>query len=450
MTALAPTLGHTTRPPTFDAGHPLGVTGAFGADPIAMLLSAHRQCGPVARGRLGPMEAWFAFDPEDVDRVLRADAHSYSKATRGYDKLRLILGEGLVTSEGETWKRRRRIANPAFRKQRIEGFLGTMNASTVQLAEGWEGERDVAHDMMALTLDIACRTFFSTEVESETEAIGKAMEGALSQFNHLVSTPLPFVEYWPTPGNARFWAGIRTLDRVVGDIVRERRASDAEHHDLLEMLLEAADAEENPMTDRELRDELVTMLSAGHETTANALTWTLYCLSLHPVWARRVEEELDAVLGGRPMTMADMGRLQVLRRVLDESMRLYPPVWMLGRMVEEETTLGGYAVPKGTLVFLSPYATHRSPQYWENPEGFDPDRFLPERSEGRPKQAYFPFSAGSRKCIGDRFAIMEAMSVLAVLLQKYRVEAIPGEAPVLDPSVTLRPKHGLRMRVVPR
>lgn len=449
MATLAPTL-HDLRPPVVETGHPLGYLGAFRADPLGLMVKANRQCGPIAYGSVGPLENFLVFDPTEIERVLISDASSFSKRTHGYAKLRLILGDGLVTSEGEPWKRRRRIANPAFRRKRIEGFLGTMNAATAKLAANWEGERDVSHDMMALTLAIATEAFFSTTVEDETETIGRAMEAALGQFANLVSIPLPYLEYLPTPGNFAFWAGLRELDRVVGKIIAERRASDEEHHDLLEMLLEAADAEEGGMSDVELRDELMTMLSAGHETTANALTWTLYCLSLHPVWARQVEDELAAVLDGRAMTMADMGKLSVLRRVIDESMRLYPPVWVLGRRCEKETTLGGYPIKPGTMVFLSPYATHRSPDYWENPEGFDPDRFLPERSEGRPKHAFMPFSAGSRKCIGDRFAIMETMAILAGLLQTHRVEAVPGFDVEMEPSVTLRPKHGLRMKVVRR
>lgn len=272
----------------------------------------------------------------------------------------------------------------------------------------------------------------------------------LDRFYHLVSAPYPYPELVPSPPNLRMWRARNELYRVVDELIAARRRSGADLPDLLGMLMAARDEESGEaMSDRQLRDEALTMLSAGHETTANGMTWTFYLLSKHPEVARKLEAELDTVLGDRLPTVADLERLPYTQQVLRESMRLFPPVWSLARLSTEDDVIDGFHVPKDTFVFVSQWAVHRHPDFWTNPEGFDPERFAP----GRPapdRFAYFPFSRGQRQCIGDRFAEMEAALLLAVLARRYRFALVPGHPVVPSPSVTLRPKHGLKMTLSAR
>ena len=428
----------------------------MGRDPLGLLLRVQRECGDVGRFRMANTTAVSVNSPEAVRQVLVTDAAKYLKETRGYRKLRLMLGRGLVTSDGEAWLRQRRIAQPAFHKQRIAGFGDRMVRASLDLADDWRDRGvdgtllDVAEEMNRLTLRIAGETLFSTDISGESDVVGRSLAILLEQFHVHVSTPLPYPEYMPTPGNFRFWRAKKAMDGVVNGLIAERRRDGGGQNDLLGMFMEARDEETGEgMSDAQLRDEVVTMLNAGHETTANALTFTLYLLSKHPDVARRLEAEVDAVLGERQPTVDDLKTLTYTMQVLRESLRLYPPVWALGRMPSEDVEIAGYHVARGSYVFVSQYAVHRNPRLWENPEGFDPDRFGADR-EPPDRFAYFPFSRGRRQCIGDRFAEMEAVLILAVLCRRYRFAVEPGHRLVLEPSVTLRPRGGLRMRVTRR
>lgn len=449
-------LATTHEAPLLRSPFLLGHLGAMSKDPLGLLVRVHRECGEIGRFRLANQVAFSINSPALVRHVLVGNAANYRKNTRGYRKLQVIIGQGLVTSEGALWLRQRRIAQPAFHKQRIAGFADRMVRATLDLTDRWRDEGvdgqvvDVAGAMNRLTLRIAGETLFSTDISGESDVVGRSLAVLLDHFTRMVATPLPYPEYMPLPSNLRFWRAKRDMDRVVNGIIAERRRDGGGHSDLLGMLMEARDEETGEqMSDTQLRDEVVTTLNAGHETTANALTFTLYLLSKHPAIARRLEAEVDAVLGDRTPVFEDVRALPYTLQVLHESMRLYPPVWSLARHPVEDDTLAGCHVPKGSYVFVSQYAVHRNPELWDNPEGFDPDRFGPDR-EPPDRFAYFPFSRGSRQCIGDRFAEMETVLVLAALVRRYRFALEAGHRLLLEPSVTLRPRGGLRMRVTRR
>lgn len=437
---------------------PLGVLPQMRDNPLQLLLSAMRH-GDVVRAPLLTTSAYYVFDPELIRLILVERVARYQKQTRGYHKLKLLLGEGLVTSEGDFWLRQRRIAQPAFHKERLASFSEVMVRSAQETAARFEADAiggrvvDVAKEMMRLTLQVAGITLLSRDLTGEAAEVGRALSIVLEHFNKLVTAPVPYPEYLPTLKNLRFHRAIHTLDRVVMDIIEERRQSGERKNDLLSMWMETRDEETGEqMNDRQLRDEVMTMFLAGHETTSVALSWTLWLLSQHPEATAKVEAELDRVLAGRAPTVQDLRSLVYLDQVFKESLRLMPPVWMLARRPDEDDDLGGFRIPKGSFVFLSPYAVHRHPRYWSDPERFDPDRFEPsrvaeEKASGRPRFAYFPFSGGPRQCIGDNFAKMEAVLVLAVLLSRFRFSLAPGHVVEGEPLVTLRPKGGMPMLV---
>jgi cytochrome P450 len=465
MTALPRALAQMpipTLPPDLPSGKLLGHFTAFRRDPLGLLLRGRREVGDLVGIRIGPQRAYFVYDAEAVGHVLVDNFQAYSKQTRGYEALRMLLGQGLVTSEGSFWRRQRRIAQPAFHRQRLAGIAEVMRGAAADLVERWEPladgrEVNVADEMMRVTLRIAGEALFSVDLADDSEEVGGAVADMLRWFNQLFLGSLPGLRWLPTPTKRRGQRAMKVLDALVRQIIAGRRSSGDHGNDLLGMLMDACDEDTGEsMSDGQLRDEVVTMLTAGHETTAQALTWTLYLLSKHPLVAQRVEAEIDRVLpAGAPPTALETRELRYTSQVLSESMRLYPPVWAVARRAEQDDVLAGHALPAGSYVVLSPFAVHRHPRYWPNPEGFDPDRFAPERlaedkARGRPKHAYFPFAAGPRKCIGDHFAEQEALIVLGAILRRYRPALVPGARIELEPSVTLRPKYGMPMTLARR
>jgi cytochrome P450 len=425
----------------------------FLTDPLGYI-DEIREVGDLVFSPVVGKGAWYVFAPEHVDYILRNTAN-YAKNTRGYRATRLALGQGLVTSQGDLWRRQRRIINPAFRRATINKMSDVMVECAADLRKQWNGSvgrgspRDVARDMTALTLRIACRTLFSTDVGGgHADRIGKATSHIVGQFVFHLSFPVPRPELLPTPGNLRFWLALRTLDRTVNAIVSERLASDEHPHDMLSLLLAAVDEETSEGMSREqLRDELVTMLSAGHETTANALGFTLHLLAQNPEVLARVHDELDSKLGGRLPTGEDVPELPYLTRVVREAMRLYPPVWTHARSVEKADEIAGQRIEPGQVMILPQWGIQRDARYWDDPLRFDPDRFLPERSEGRHKFSWFGFSGGQRKCIGDHFARIETVLVLATLLPGIQLWSVPDRPVLLDPGVTLGAKKGIWQRL---
>jgi cytochrome P450 len=457
-------------------GHPiLGMLPEFRGDRLGFLVRTASQYGGVARFALRNRSVFLVSDPAGIKRVLQDNADNYGRNTRSVAALRETLGEGLLTTTGPSWWRNRRLAQPAFHKQRLGGFAATMAEAASSFADrvaGLAGDRasgsavegaafDLVPELLRLTLRILGRCLFERDLTDEADAVGGAVAVVLHHTIEKLGKFVPMPALVPTPKNLRFRAARRALDRVVFALIDERRRAGTDRGDLLSMLLAARDEDTGEgLGDRQLRDEVMTLLLAGHETTAMSLSWTFYLLSLHPAQRRTLEDELARVLGGRPPRLEDLPRLRYTRMVLEESMRLYPPAWVITRSAEGDDELGGFRIPRGSNVLLSPYVTHHDPTLWEDPEGFDPERFAPEqtgarqfRDDGsdaavgsRPRYAYFPFGGGPHLCIGAGFAMMEATIVLATVAQRFRFDLEPGRPVAIEPLVTLRPKPGIFVR----
>jgi cytochrome P450 len=438
-------------------GHPLiGSLLEFRRDVLGLLRNGHARYGDVFRCRLGPEVIHLVARPEYIDHVLLTNQHNYNKDTRSSSKISSITDVGLLTSNGAHWLRQRRLMQPVFQPRHLGRFIDIMISTTSAMLERWRevaqrGEAlDVESAMMRLTCTIVGKALFGTDVSSDIDTIADSatvlMERAWSRLERIVDAPTS----WPTPQNLRFHRASRRLDEIVWRIIHERRQSGQKSEDLLTLLLWRKDGETGAvMSDQEVRNETVTLLLAGHETTANSLAWTWYCLSRFPEIAQRVRAEVAAVVGGRAPKLDDLPRLEYTTRVYREALRLYPPIWIMERRVLAADTIAGYHIPAGSSVVISPYVTHRHREFWDHPDEFDPDRFLPERTAGRPARAYLPFGAGQRQCIGKDFAMMEAVVILAMITQRYRLDLVPGQRVELNPGITLRTKHGLLMTLHP-
>ena len=423
------------------------VLSAVRADALGFLTDLHRRHGDIARFQVGPYVTYLLAHPDAIRHVLVDRAANYTKHTRDYDKLRLSLGEGLVTSEGDFWRRQRRIAQPAFHREQIARFADVMTGRTVAMVERWlarPGPLDVAHEMMRLTLQIVSATLFSTDLGEELDEIGRSVEIANRQTIERISSLFDLPLWVPTSRNRELVRALHVFDRLIYGQLEARRRAEDPGQDLLGMLLAARDPETGEgMTDAQLRDEIVTMFVAGHETTANALAWSFYLLAQHPQAEGRARAEVDAALAGRAATLADLPGLGYLKQVAQEAMRLYPPVWAIGRGAVADDVVGGIRIERGADITLSQWVTHRHPALWRDPDAFDPDRFA--RADELPRFAYFPFSGGARQCIGMSFALMEAQLILATVLQRHPLALVPGRSVVPEPLVTLRPRGGLPM-----
>ncbi len=409
-----------------------------------------REYGDLARIDVVRTSLFLATHPDLVKDVLVTNNRLYGRG-RGHLRMKLLLGDGLLTTDGEAHKRQRRLVQPAFHRQRVESYGDTMAQRAEELAGRWrDGSTvDVLSEMMALTLVIVANTLFGATVDDEVEEIGSALTAMFEMFGFAL---MPFSELFdrvPVPTTLRLRHARARLDATIYRIIAERRRSGRDHGDLLSMLLLAQDTGEEgdggSMTDVQLRDEATTLFVAGHETTANALTWSWYLLSCNPEAERTMHAELDRVLAGRRPDAGDLASLPYTRAVLAESMRLYPPVWALGRRALADQTLGGYDIPGGSLVVVSPFITHRDPRFYSDPDRFLPERWLDERAPERPRFSYFPFGGGARQCIGEQFAWMEGVLLLATIGQRWHLQLAPGHPVELNPLITLRPKHGMRM-----
>jgi cytochrome P450 len=453
---IAPARGDTSRYPPGPRGYPfLGVLPQLRSDPIHTFLDAADRYGDVVHLKAGPYHGFLLSDPADIKHVLQDNARNYHKSPL-YDRVRDGLGNGLLTSEDSFWLRQRRLAQPAFHRQRLIAMADAMADCTEQMLEQWErtasveGTIDVVAEMMALTQAIIVRTMFSTDLGATAGIVNRTWPIINRRIGETFwSTKLE--TRLPLPANRRFGRALRELEEVVYRIIADRRRTRRDEPDLLSMFLSARDEETGTgMTDRQLRDEVMTMLLAGHETTSLALSWTYYLLSRHPEIERRVEDEVDRLIGARRPAFADVDRLICTRRVLDESLRLYPPAWGFSRLALGDDEVGGYRVPKGSIVFLIPFVVHRRPKLWPDPDRFDPDRFAPERDAERPRFAYIPFGGGPRGCIGNQFAMVEAQLIVAAIAQRYRIELLPGQDIRPEPLITLRPTPGIRARLTKR
>jgi len=435
--------------------------GLFGSlprmrqDPIGLLMDSARTYGDVVRFRFVNRPVYLIVDPEDIRHVFQENYRNYSKQTRGFQVLRSFLAGGLLTAEGSEWLKQRRIAQPAFHRARIAGFGETMARAADEMLDRWDASGaetlDVTAEMMRLTLRIVGETLLGSDVSSDADRVGRAVAVALRMANDSITRLVEPPRFLPIRRNRQLGEALRTLDEVVYGMIARRRRSGADTGDLLSMLMHARDEETGDgMDDRQLRDEVMTIFLAGHETTAVALGWTWYLLSTHPAAARRLIEEVDTVVGSRRPTSDDLPRLRYTEQVIKESMRLYPPAWIISRSAIGDDVIRGYRIPAGAFVFASPYVTHRRPSLWENPEGFDPERFEPGRTDDPPHFRYFPFGGGPRQCIGNTFAMMELQLVVATVARRCRLDLIPGQRIGVTPSITLRPTRPILMSRHPR
>ena len=431
----------------------LGSVSDFRRDQLGFMLEMARRYGDVARYRIANMFWHQVNHPEGIRRVLQQNNRNYGKGKLTRSALKPILGEGLLISEGETWLRQRRLMQPVFHRRRVAAFGELMSAKTLEMLDRWEIEIgnpvDIAAEMARLTLDIATEALFSSHVGEEPGTIARAVTTLVEDANFRFSAPFYPPRSVPTPRNRRVHAALRTLDGAVYRIIEERRR-DGGGDDLLTLLLEARDEETGEaMGDRQLRDEVLTLFLAGHETTATALAWTFYLLATHPGTEQRLREELESSGTNGTPAAADLPRLPYARMVIDEAMRLYPPAWVTNRQVLADDEILGYRVRAGDYVMLSPYVLHRHPDFWENPEQFDPERFLPERISGRPRFAYFPFGGGPRQCIGQSMALVEAHLILATIASRCQLRLASDEPVEVQALATLRPRGGLHMKLEP-
>lgn len=420
--------------------------------PLEVLTRGRRRYGDLVSYYAGPLRLIVLHDPEAIHHVLVANFRNYHKSPT-YRGLQLVLGNGLVNSEGELWRRQRKLAQPAFHHRRLRGFADQMVRCTADMLDAWgrkpsPRQLDVHDEMLALTMRTVGHTLFSTELGNAASNVRPALEIALARANREVEAFLPLPRWLPTFGNLRFGRAMRTLDGIVYAMIDERRRDSGEREDLLSMLIAATDESgDEGMSNEQLRDEVMTLFLAGHETVANALSWTWWCLAQHPELQERLVEELDRVLGDRDPCFEDLPRLQYTGQVLDEVMRLYPPAWIVERQALGEDEVGPYRIPARCLVSIPTFTVHRHPDHWTDPERFDPERFAPGNEKNRPRYAYFPFGAGPRTCIGNAFALMEGKLMIAMIARRYNFEVLPGQRVRADPGVTLRPRGGLRLVV---
>jgi len=446
------------RVATGPKGRPfIGHLTAFRADRLGFFAHCARTYGDVVPLRLLHRRLLLVSHPDLIEEVLITKAANFIKHF-GLRIYKPILGNGLVTSEGDFWRRQRKLSAPAFHPGRLAGYAASMTSDAQRMIKGWEsnegGEqiRDVHADLMRLTLEIACTTLFGTDATPDPTAIGRSMHDGLKAIAVRFSRPFPIPEWVPVPWNVRLRKALRPLNAAVsGMIARRRSAGDgANGNDLLSILLAARDEEGSAMSDAQLLEEVRTIFLAGHETTALALSYSLYLLAAHRDPQEKLRVELNAVLAGRVPAHDDVPRLAYARKIVIEAMRLYPPADVLGREAVADCTIGDFPVKKGTSLFMSQWVMHHDPRFFKNPETFDPDRWTEQFEKALPRFAYFPFGGGPRFCIGQAFAVTEAILVLATICQRFSFAPAPGFKLELWPSITLRPRNGVRLVVKER
>jgi cytochrome P450 len=415
---------------------------SFLRDPLGFIEGC-AEYGDVVYSDVANIESYLIAHPEDIQQVLVRDHDKYQKAEFGQGRMEPVFGNGLVNSEGEFWKRQRELIQPAFYPQQLETYADAMVSFAADASDDWESGTPLRIDeeMKAITLRILVRSLFGRDVAAADD-IGAAFEAVAAKFE----SRQQWVPAWvPTPTNRRYRSGLAFLEDAIEEMVEDRRRDPGDHDDLLTTLVTATDDEGHGMTDEQLRDEMMTLLTAGHETTALALTYSFYLLAQNPAAREELHAELDARLGDRDPTMADLPKLVYTETVVREAMRLYPPVYSTPREPTKAVEIGGYSIPAGATLFLSQWTTHRDPRWYDDPEAFRPDRWTPEMEADLPEYAYFPFGGGPRVCIGKRFALMEAQLVLATVARRVSFDLPPDESLSLSLGVALQPEGGLRM-----
>ena len=424
--------------------------GPLNDNPLEYFTKIACAYGDIAGLRILNFKTIFINHPDLIEEVLVTNARKYSKG-RVLRANRHVFGEGLLTSEGDFWLRQRRLAQPAFHRVRIASYAGTMVEYTQRMLDGWRGgeERDAHQEMMRLTLQIVGKTLFDADVERDAQEVGKSLELLLeigANFRRTI-----FVPHWlPTPANLRVKREVAQIEKILYRIIGERRASGRDAGDLLSMLLSAQDEDGSRMTDRQLRDEAITLFLAGHETTASTLSWTWWLLAQNPAVEAKLHAELDAVLGDRAPSLEDLPKLAYTGQVITESLRLYPAAWGMARLAVEDHEIAGYPVRKGMGVAMAQWVVHRDPRWYDAPEEFRPERWEGDLMKRLLRFAYFPFGGGPRQCIGNAFALMEATLILATIARKFRLRLVANHLVAPLASITLRPRHGVRVTLESR
>jgi cytochrome P450 len=438
------------RPPGPKPDSILGNLPLASDDPLGLFSSWAAQYGDIFHYRALWLHAYFLTNPDYIDYLLVRNPRNFTK-DRAVRNLRWLLGYGLLTSEGEHWKRQRRLIQPAFHRDRIAGYADVMTGCTRDMLAHWrDGDAlDIHREMMQVTLRIVVRCLFGVET-NETAAISHSLDLLMKRNTGMRLLTPGWLRRLPLPGTSEARRAVADLNRTVAKIIASRRAAGVEGTDLLGLLMAARDEDAGAMDDRQIRDEAMTFFLAGHETTALTLTWTFYLLSRNPEAAAKLREELDRVLAGRVPVMADLPALVWTESVVKESMRLYPPAWATGRIAAADFELGGYTIPKGSMVIVSPWVMQRQERFFPLAEEFRPERWTNGETQGLPRFAYFPFGGGPRQCIGNNFAMMEAMLVLATIAQTFDVRVDLSKPVVPVTGITLRPRDGMAARMCRR
>jgi cytochrome P450 len=434
---------------------PFAVTRQFRRDPLGFAMRLHEEFGDFVSIRMGSRRSFYLFSPEDIEYVLQGNSRNYLKGP-STDKVRVFFGKGLFSSEGAAWRAQRLLLQTAFERQRLESYAETMADCVTALLDGWDRHAargsavDLVAEMKRFALGVVARTLFGAELDDEAPELTRAFALVLEHLNHRATSFLPVPDKLPTPRNLRFHNAQDLVERFVLDLVGRRQKAAEPGADMLATLLAARDPESGlPLTQRELRDQILTFLMAGHETTAATMAWGVHLLARHPDVQRRVRAEVaESLVDGRVPSGKDVRQLAFTHRVVQETLRLYPPAPFVARQPIAPDTIHGYHIPAHSSVTVCTYATHRHRQFWDDPERFDPDRLTPERCAARPRHAYLPFGGGPRICIGNDFALLEEQMLLAMAIRRYRIIPDPSR-PFAAGVRTVRAPNGLWVRLEP-
>ena len=443
------------RPPGPDINLVLAVIGQmfprrFPFDPLAFGMDIAHQFGDIAHYQVGPLHVYQLTHPDFARQILVEEPEKFHKARLIKQAFAPFAGQGLLTSDGALWKQQRKLMQPAFHHGQLMSYGAVMVRRALSMLDAFHDGAvvEIQEEMARLTLAIVVETLFGADVTREAREVGGLMVGVLDAANDRLNAVLRVPSWVPTPRNLREQRALRRLDQLFDSFIAAHRAAREKPADLLSVLLAATDEESGiRMSERQLRDEMMTLFLAGHETTAMALTWAWYLLSQHPDVEQKLVDEVSRVLGGRAPTVGDLALLPYTDMIVRETMRLYPPAPGFAREPIEDVGIGGYVVPRGSLISVNTYALHRDPRFFDHPDRFDPERFAAGWEERIPRYAFLPFGGGPRVCIGNGFAMMEARLILATAVQRWRLSVEPGQQIVPMQLVTLRPKNGIRMRV---